>query len=107
MQLRSVPLFVLRPSEDLGAMAKDVLRDLPVMIQYLFRGLGVSGQSGWDLLSYLAFDQAYTSRLLALGYADAMRHAEELIAFLGSPGLGDNHVASTPHFETNGTPAGK
>ena len=80
--LRSIPLFVLRPSKDLGAMAKDTLRSLPLMVRYLFRGLGVSGRSGWDLLSYLAFDATYTSKLLALGYSDAMRRGDALLDFL-------------------------
>lgn len=80
--LRTIPLFVLRPSSDLGALAADTLTTLPVFIQYLFRGLGVSGKSGLDLLSYLAFDSAYTSKLLALGYADAMAQAGALVDFI-------------------------
>jgi NTE family protein len=82
-ELREVPLFVLRPSEDLGLLAKDTLSSLPFLIQYLFRGLGISGESGWDLLSYLAFDCTYTLKLLALGYADAMAQADALREFLG------------------------
>jgi NTE family protein len=84
--LRSIPLFVLQPSSDLGALAKDTLARLPVFIQYLFRGLGVTGRSGLDLLSYLAFDSAYTSKLLALGYADAMAQATALVDFIAPPG---------------------
>jgi NTE family protein len=84
--LRNIPLFVLRPSSDLGALAKDTLARLPVFIQHLFRGLGVSSRSGLDLLSYLAFDSAYTSKLLALGYGDAMAHANALVDFIAPPG---------------------
>ena len=61
---------------------------LPVFIQYLFRGLGVSGKSGLDLLSYLAFDSAYTSKLRPLGYADAMAQAGALVDFIAPEGLG-------------------
>ena len=86
MSLRSIPLFVLRPSRDLGALARDTLARLPVFVQYLFRGLGVSSGSGLDLLSYLAFDSAYTSKLLALGYADAMAQASALVDFIAPPG---------------------
>jgi NTE family protein len=82
--LREIPLLVLRPSCDLGALAQDTLQRLPVFVQYLFRGLGVAGKSGCDLLSYLAFDSAYASRLLALGHADAMARADALIEFLTS-----------------------
>jgi NTE family protein len=84
--LRNIPLFVLRPSADLGALARDTLARLPVFVQYLFRGLGVSGKSGLDLLSYLAFDSAYTSKLLALGYADAMAQASALVDFIAPAG---------------------
>jgi NTE family protein len=86
ISLRNIPLFVLRPSTDLGALAKDTLARLPVFVQYLFRGLGVSGSSGLDLLSYLAFDSAYTLKLLALGYADAMAQANALVDFIAPPG---------------------
>ena len=83
--LRSIPLFVLRPSCDLGALARDTLTRLPPFVQYLFRGLGVSSKSGLELLSYLAFDRAYTSKLLALGYADAMAQAGALVDFVAPP----------------------
>ncbi len=82
--LRRIPLYVLRPSTDLGVLAKDALAKLPIFIQYLFRGLGVSGKSGWDLLSYLAFDQAYTSKLLDLGYSDTMAQAAAIVDFVTS-----------------------
>jgi NTE family protein len=85
-ELRQVPLFVLRPSQDLGLLAKDTLSSLPLLVQYLFRGLGISGESGWDLLSYLAFDCAYTSKLLELGYADAMERGDALLKFIGHRG---------------------
>jgi NTE family protein len=80
--LREIPLFVLRPSRDLGALAQDALQRLPSLVQYLFRGLGVSGTSGCDLLSYLAFDSAYASKLLALGHSDAIAEADALAAFV-------------------------
>lgn len=82
-ELRQIPLFVLRPSEDLGRLAKDTLSSLPLLVQYLFRGLGISGESGWDLLSYLAFDSTYTSKLLDLGYTDAMAQGDALLKFIG------------------------
>lgn len=92
--LRPIPLFVLRPSQDLGVLAKDTLRSLPGMIQYLFRGLGVSGRSGWDLLSYLAFEQTYTAKLLRLGHADVMAQADALLDFV-APAVHD-YVSTTP-----------
>jgi NTE family protein len=81
-QLRKIPLFVLRPSCNLGALAKGTLTRLPTFVQYLFRGLGVSSTSGLDLLSYLAFDAAYASRLMEVGHADVMAKADVLMEFL-------------------------
>jgi len=81
-QLRKVPLYVLRPSCDLGSLAEETLTHLPLLLEHLFRGLGVSGKSGGDLLSYLAFECSYTSKLLMLGYRDAMADAESLVDFI-------------------------
>ncbi len=80
--LRSVPLLVLRPSRSLGELAAGAIRRLPYVVRHLFRGLGVTDRSGVDLLSYLAFDAEFASKLLALGYADVMSRRDELSAFL-------------------------
>ncbi len=84
LTLRPIPLLVLRPSRDLGELAADAIERLPYVVRYLFRGLGVTDRTGADLLSYLAFDAEYTSKLLALGYSDAMARKDELVAFLTS-----------------------
>jgi len=71
-KLREVPLLVLSPSQDLGALASEQFNRFSNMLRYLLRGIGASTEKGWDLLSYLAFDEAYTNRLLELGYQDAL-----------------------------------
>jgi NTE family protein len=81
--LRRIPVLVLRPSMDLGELVMQTLERLPRLLRHLFRGLGATGKSGWDLLSYLAFDGEYTSRLLALGYSDVKARRAEIAAFLG------------------------
>jgi NTE family protein len=53
------------------------------LLRHLFRGLGATGERGLDLLSYLAFDGEYTSRLIALGYADVQARSAEISAFFG------------------------
>lgn len=80
--LRPLPLLVIRPSRDIGVLAAGAIERLPHIVQHLFRGLGATAQTGADLLSYLAFDSEYTSKLLELGYADAMSHKDELLGFL-------------------------
>jgi NTE family protein len=85
--LRRIPIFVLQPSRDLGELVMEAVDRLPYLLRHLFRGLGTSGKSGRDLLSYLAFDGAYTSRLLSLGYDDVRARGAEIAAFLDRPDL--------------------
>jgi NTE family protein len=80
--LRVIPLQVLRPSRDLGQEASELLSRVPLPIRHLLRGLGSSEHTGWDLLSYLFFDNAYTSKLLKLGYEDTMLDRRRVEQFL-------------------------
>jgi len=80
-RLRNIPIFVIKPSKDLGKLARDQFAKFPLLIRYLLKGLGASPEKGSDLLSYLAFDSSYTGTLLDLGYADAMARREEIAAF--------------------------
>ncbi len=70
--LHVVPLLMVRPSRDLGALVSDQLVNFPSILRHLLRGIGASDDSGGDLLSYLSFDPAYTVPLLELGRADAL-----------------------------------
>jgi NTE family protein len=54
------------------------------MLRYLLKGIGATGETGSDLLSYLAFEPEYVNRLMDLGYADTMRRRTEVEAFLHS-----------------------
>ncbi len=83
-QLRQVPLLVLRPSQDLGQLARGTLKEFPGMIRFLLKGIGAKDDKGWDLLSYLAFEKAYTTQLIELGYIDTMRRKEEILQFMQS-----------------------
>lgn len=80
--LHPVSVLLLRPSVDPAALVLRVIERIPAPVRHLFRGLGASEQAGWDLLSYLAFDGTYTSRLLDLGYEDTIARAEEIERFL-------------------------
>lgn len=81
-RLRAIPVLALQPSQDLGRMAIDQYDEFPRVVRYLLRGIGATGERGWDLLSYLAFEPGYVRRLLELGYSDAMARRDELTAFL-------------------------
>lgn len=81
-KLRHIPLLAIRPSEDLGTLASEQFQRFPAMLRYLLKGIGASTEKGWDLLSYLAFDEAYTRRLIDLGHADALAQREQIEHFL-------------------------
>ncbi len=83
--LREVPLMVIRPSEDLGALASGQFDHLPRLLRFMLSGLGASKEKGWDLLSYLAFDSAYTGKLMELGKRDARAMKPKILEFF----LGD------------------
>ncbi len=80
--LRPVDLFLVRPSEDLGAIAAEYEAQLPRALRYLTRGLGTRDKNSTDLLSTLLFDAAYTRRLIECGRRDADRQIEALVAFV-------------------------
>ena len=46
---------------------------------------GATGDSGWDLLSYVAFQPEYISKLIELGSSDTLAHRAEIEAFFTLP----------------------
>jgi NTE family protein len=78
---------VIRPSEDLGAMAMDHIHELPWLIRYLLRGLGTERGNSSDILSYLLFVPSYSRRLIELGYKDAQAEERRIREFFTQPGL--------------------
>ncbi len=87
-RFRVVHDLVIRPSEDLGRVAAEVLdaqrREgrLATLLRVLIGAVGLPEQPlEADLLSYLLFDRDYTARLLALGWSDAQAHEAELVRF--------------------------
>jgi NTE family protein len=89
--LRKIEDLVIRPSEDLGRMAAEVVRSDPALELGAFLGLlrrstgaGSTAKEA-DLLSYLLFDAAYARPLADLGYKDAEARQDELAAFFTDP----------------------
>ena len=82
--LRHIDALPVRPSSDLGRLASESIEQFGAMLRFLLKGLGTSKQSGWDLVSYLAFDKGYTSKLLRLGYSDGQSKKEELLELVSA-----------------------
>src|SRR5215471_13539372 len=83
MALQRVEALVMLPSESLAEIAVRYTRALPGPIRVLFRGIRAMGPTGANLASYLLFEAPYTRALMQLGFQDAMKQREELIAFIG------------------------
>ncbi len=76
--LRNVDLFVLRPSQDLGVLARDYEPRLPRLFRQLIRRLGTRESRSPDLLSVVMFQGDYAERMIDLGLADADARADEI-----------------------------
>ena len=81
---KSIPILMLRPSKDLGKMTERLNEEMPPMLRYLLKGIGVSDKEGLDLLSYLAFDKCYTVPLMELGLEDTLKRRQEIEDFIGA-----------------------
>jgi NTE family protein len=86
--LRVVNILTLRPSRDLGRIARDYEPRLPRAFRFLTRGFGTREVSSPDLVSLVMFQDDYLKRLIELGEADAEARGAEIAEFLGAPGGG-------------------
>ncbi len=86
-QLREVDVMVMRPSQDLGSLAAQYARTLPVAVRVLMSSIGGMRRGGGTLVSYLLFEKDYCRALIDLGYKDTMARREEVERFLGKKRL--------------------
>jgi NTE family protein len=84
--LRVVDILVVRPSRDLGRIAKEYEPRLPRAFRFLTRGTGTRETKSPDFLSLLMFQDDYIGRLIELGEADAAARSDEIGEFLDRRG---------------------
>ncbi len=85
--LRIVDILVVRPSRDLGRIAKEYEPRLPRAFRFMTRGTGTREMRSPDFLSLLMFQDDYISRLIELGESDAAARSDEIGAFLDGRGM--------------------
>jgi NTE family protein len=93
MGMEVVKLLVIRPSQDLGRLARAYEPRLPRTFRFLTRGLGTRETRSPDVLSMLMFQPDYVGRLIEMGEADAEARAQELAEFMEPlllPGPGES-----------------
>lgn len=76
LRLRPIHLLDITPSENLNAIASEHFDDLPRALKLFIRDAGSS-----TVLSLLLFEKSYCSRLIELGYKDAIEKETEIIEF--------------------------
>lgn len=86
INLRHVDVLVISPSQPLEKIAERHLKSLPWPIRLLLRSVGVMRRRGANLVSYLLFEKSYCRALIDLGYQDATKRKEEIMAFLNQRG---------------------
>jgi len=82
INLRHIDVLVIAPSQPIDRIAEHYAGDLPWTIRFLLRGVGAMRRSGANLVSYLLFDKGFCRALIELGYQDALKRKEEILAFL-------------------------
>lgn len=84
--LREINTVVIRPSEDVGALANAYEKRLPRAIRYFMRRFGSQEAEEQDLISTILFHREYIEELLRLGERDAADHADEVAKLLAKKG---------------------
>ncbi len=80
--IKNIPILALNPSEDIGVLSKKLLHKIPTILRYFLKQSGINTESGLDVLSYLAFDSSYTTKVVELGYEDTMARKNQIINFI-------------------------
>ncbi len=80
--MRVIDILVMRPSVDLGQLAREYEPRLPRVFRFLTRGLGTRKSTSPDILSLVMFQEDFLRRVIELGEEDAERHHSRIAAFI-------------------------
>lgn len=80
-ELKSIDTLVINPSLDLNLIAREHFKAMPRTLRFFLKRIGVDGDSGDAILSYLLFEKPFTRALIALGHQDAMDKRDEILQF--------------------------
>lgn len=84
--LRPVELLTVSPSQRLDEAAARLVGELPLPVRAMLSALGVgkgTGRGGGALASYLLFERAFTTELIAMGERDARAQEQKIVEFFG------------------------
>ncbi len=81
LRMRHIELLDITPSENLNDIAAETFDDLPRALKIFIRDAGSS-----TVLSLLMFEKRYCSRLIDLGYHDALEREQDIRAFFSASG---------------------
>jgi NTE family protein len=79
---RHVDVLVIEPSQAIEQIAQRYAMYLPWTIRFLLRGIGAMRRSGANLVSYLLFEKNFCRAMIELGYQDALKQKQEILAFI-------------------------
>ncbi len=79
--MRDVRLMVIRPSQDISAMAYRLRHNFPSTLNYLMKRLGTNEIRSQEFLSTVMFETTYIEQLIELGQRDGELLAPRLKAF--------------------------
>jgi NTE family protein len=97
ISLRHVDAMVIAPSQPIDRLAEHYRANLPWTIRFLLRGVGAMRRSGANLVSYLLFDKGFCRALIDLGYQDAFKRKDEILAFLAHESLAAKQETKVQH----------
>ena len=86
--LRPVEILVIRPSRDLGKLARRYEPRLPKVFRFFTRGWGTRRTTSADVLSMIMFQRDYLQALVDLGARDAELYGERIDAFVTGGAVG-------------------